>query len=90
LKHNLQKTKRPETIILIIDSIVERLGKISRFFRAASAFTAIGMRLLENGKFRVYPLQRLRSESSVDAHLLSFVSGEDSGSLLVVTTSYKG
>ena len=48
LKLNLQKTKQSEAIILIIDSIVEQLGKISQFFRAASAFTAIKIRLLEN------------------------------------------
>ena len=49
LKHNLHKTKRPENIILIISSVIERLSKISRFSRAASAFTAIRMRLLESG-----------------------------------------
>lgn len=47
LNHNLQKTKRPEAMVPIVGSIIERLGKISRFYRAAMTIAAFGMKLLK-------------------------------------------
>jgi hypothetical protein len=46
LQSNLQKPKRAEAITSLVNRILERLGKISRFYRAATTFTAVGIKLL--------------------------------------------
>lgn len=46
LQSNLQKPKKLEAITSLVDGILERLGKISRFYRAATTFTAVGIKLL--------------------------------------------
>ncbi len=45
LQSNLQKTTRAEAITSLVSKILGRLGKISRFYRAAMAFTAVGIKL---------------------------------------------
>jgi hypothetical protein len=47
LQSNLQQTKRPEVVISFVGGILERLGKMSRFYRAATTFSAVGMKLLK-------------------------------------------
>jgi OTT_1508-like deaminase len=48
LQHNIQRTRRPAAITSILGHLIERAGKISRFYRAAITFTAVGTRLLKN------------------------------------------
>jgi hypothetical protein len=45
LQSNAHGTKRLEAIISFVGSILERLGKISRFYQAATTLTAVGLKL---------------------------------------------
>lgn len=54
LKLNLPKPNRPEATFYILDSIAQRLGKISRFYRAAMTIAAVGNKLMKNNtKIRI-------------------------------------
>jgi hypothetical protein len=45
LQSNLHGIKRQEALVAFVGNILERLGKISKFYRAATTLTAIGMKL---------------------------------------------